>query len=101
MFIGFAISYGVIQASHRGDIGALRYQINRNYDESKERFKSVDTAVAERFKSVDAAVSNIYSSLSAIHSIKTDVEVIKTQIKSIEETLRRMERSSRPHHQMR
>lgn len=82
--VGLAVNFGYSNASMQGELATLKYQVTRNREETLDRVKSIE-----------ANVGNIYTSLSAIHSIKTDVEVIKVQIQSINETMRKLERQTR------
>lgn len=69
------------QAQLAGQIGALNYQIQRNREEGLERVRTAE-----------AQLANVYNSLSAINSIKIDVEVIKSQVNALTESMRRLER---------
>lgn len=82
--VGFAVTYGATQATINGELGSLKYQTTRNREEASDRIKSIE-----------ASVNNLYTSMASIHSIKTDVEVIKAEMKSLNEAMRRLERRDR------
>jgi hypothetical protein len=82
--VGNAITYGFSTAATQGKIAALEYTVTRNREESLDRVKAIE-----------ANVANVYSSLSAINSIKIDIEVMKERINYIDGAIRRMERIDR------
>ncbi len=93
--VGGAVTFGATQANVRGEIANVQYQITRNRDESQDRLTRNRDEALDRIKSIEGSVSNLYTSMTAIHSIKTDVEVIKAQIQSINNTMSRIERVGR------
>lgn len=93
--VGGAITFGATQASVNGELDNVKYQITRNRDESQDRLTRNRDEALDRIKSIEGSVSNLYTSMTAIHSIKTDVEVIKSQIQSINNAMSRIERAGR------
>lgn len=73
-----------LRDAHARDIAKLEYQVVRNREEYKEKFAAHDTAM-----------NSMYTTLSSIHSMRTDVEVIKSQVQTVIDAVKRIESAQR------
>jgi hypothetical protein len=74
--LGMTYNFGVSHATFNAAIEANRYETKRNREETLEFVKAMQQSIG-----------SLYTSMTAVQSIKTDVEVIKIELKFVRETL--------------
>ena len=81
---GIVYNYAQLRSELHGEIATLTYQVQRNREEATDKFKSHE-----------ASMNTMYTALSSIHSVRTDVEVIKSQMQQIVDSVKRIESTQR------